>query len=111
MDEDAEEDEDENLPLSAIFCRDSRGFGSERDRMDIDPDLSKVGNKTRLQLEDLHSQLEAEAVGGKEYFVQWKSHSHAHNKWVPERELEQLAPKELARFKKSATQGRVIFHH
>lgn len=35
-----------------------------------------------------------------EYLVQWKSRSHAHDKWVSGKELEKVAPKELARFKK-----------
>lgn len=45
----------------------------------------------------------------REYFVQWKSFSHAHNKWIAERDLEKLAPKELARFKKMLAQGQVLF--
>jgi hypothetical protein len=79
MDEDAEEDDDENLPLSAIVCKGSKGFRSEKEGVDINTDLSNVGNRTRLQLEHLHSQLEPEAVGGKECSVQWKSYSHTHN--------------------------------
>lgn len=45
----------------------------------------------------------------REYFVQWKSCSHAHNKWIAEQDLEKLAPKELARFKKMLAQGQVLF--
>lgn len=44
-----------------------------------------------------------------EYFVQWKSCSHAHNKWIAEKDIEKLAPKELARFKKMLAQGQVLF--
>ncbi len=47
-DEDAEKDEDENLPLSTIFCKGSKGFRSEKEGVDINTDLSKVGNRTRL---------------------------------------------------------------
>lgn len=44
---------------------------------------------------------------GVEYLVQWKSCSHAHDEWVSEKELEKMAPKELARFKKLLQQGQV----
>lgn len=44
---------------------------------------------------------------GAEYLVQWKSRSHAHDKWVSEKELERIAPKELARFKKLFAEGQV----
>ncbi|KAG0588696.1 hypothetical protein KC19_2G262600 [Ceratodon purpureus] len=47
--------------------------------------------------------------GSVEYLVQWKSRSHAHDKWVNEKELEKLAPKELARFKKLLHEGQ-LYH-
>lgn len=43
-----------------------------------------------------------------EYLVKWKSRSHAHDKWVSEKELEKIAPKELDRFKKLLHEGQVI---
>ncbi|CAK9235246.1 unnamed protein product [Sphagnum troendelagicum] len=61
----------------------------------------KVGTAARYH----GSKLELE--GEWEYLVQWKSRSHAHNKWLPEAELIKLGPKELARFRKSLVQGQV----
>jgi len=64
----------------------------------------KVNNS---ELRERYHGSKLELEGEWEYLVQWKSRSHAHNKWLPEAELIKLGPKELARFRKSLVQGQV----
>jgi hypothetical protein len=90
----------EDIPLNTRFKRLSQGPRAGVEGQNLVPggpvvtgDVSETSNlKNNVQ----------------EYFVQWKSCSHAHNKWIPEKELEKLAPKELARFKKMLAQGQVL---
>ena len=83
-------------------------FGSLSQRPDGEVAVNEPGKESRSCANTLNTNQKDDTL---EYLVQWKSRAHAHDKWVPEEELEKIAPKELARFKKLLLEGQVIFWH
>jgi hypothetical protein len=80
-------------------------FGSSSQRPDGQMAVNEPGKASGSCANITNTNLKDDSV---EYLVQWKSRSHAHDKWVSEKELEKIAPKELARFKKLLHDGQVI---
>lgn len=83
-------------------------FKSSLERSDGEVAANELGNASGSCADTVNTTLKDDGV---EYLVQWKSRSHAHDKWVSEKELEKIAPKELVRFKKLLQLGQVILRN
>jgi len=94
---DSEDEAQDDMPLDARF----KSSLQRPDEVVAANDLGKASG-SRAGITDTN--MKGDVV---EYLVQWKSRSHAHDEWVSEKELKKLAPKELARFKKSLQLGQV----
>lgn len=95
---DSEDEALDDMPLDARFKSSSH-------RPDGEVAAHELGKASGTRAGIVNTNVKDDGV---EYLVQWKSRSHAHDKWVSEKELEQIAPKELSKFKKLLQQGQVI---
>lgn len=89
----------QDMPLSVRFKK-----APPAEVEELGSELSRRDGQAALLSERTHIKDK-----GPEYLVQWRCRGHAHNTWVPEKELEKLAPKDLARYKKMLVQGQVTF--